>query len=224
VTPSRIPRLLALIDRPACRAHGVDPRDACLRALTLTGTHALLRWPDAPADAFERWADEVVTELARRLDPAARHRVLAAHHPRVAADLGLGGATLRDDDASAAEARALLGPKALLGRSLHAVPRRGERDDAPIDFWMLAPICAPQSKPHDTRPPLGLQALHAPWTRPVLALGGIDDANAEQVLRAGAYGVAALTPFCVPDPGPGRALHAAVVAGTNALPPARDRR
>ena len=62
---------------------------------------------------------------------------------------------------------------------------------------MLAPVFAPLSKPAGM-PPLGLDALRAITARariPVIALGGVTEANAPLCVEAGAAGVAGITLF-----------------------------
>ena len=65
------------------------------------------------------------------------------------------------------------------------------------DFILLAPIFKPLSKT-DTRPVLGTEAIEQ-FTRlspiPVLALGGINAANARRCVEAGAAGVAGISYF-----------------------------
>ena len=65
------------------------------------------------------------------------------------------------------------------------------------DYAILAPIFQPLSKP-DSRPPLGLQTLQrlariSPV--PILALGGITEANAQLCIDYGAAGVAGISLF-----------------------------
>jgi thiamine-phosphate pyrophosphorylase len=65
------------------------------------------------------------------------------------------------------------------------------------DFILLAPIFAPRSKTGVT-PPLGTNAIrHARelTTIPLLALGGITEANAGECVEAGAAGIAGISYF-----------------------------
>jgi thiamine-phosphate diphosphorylase len=65
------------------------------------------------------------------------------------------------------------------------------------DYAILAPIFQPLSKP-DTRSPLGLQTLQkivAMSTVPILALGGITQANAQSCVDHGAAGIAGISFF-----------------------------
>lgn len=92
-----------------------------------------------------------------------------------------------------AAARQALGPSALIGASAHSIEdaRRAMADGA--DYVTLSPIFATASKP-GYGPPLGLDALTRAKANGLraIALGGIDGANMQAALRAGAAGVAAM--------------------------------
>ncbi len=65
------------------------------------------------------------------------------------------------------------------------------------DYAVLAPIFSPLSK-QDSRVPLGLEVLRqicATSKIPVIALGGITEANAPECVKAGAAGLAGITLF-----------------------------
>jgi thiamine-phosphate pyrophosphorylase len=134
---------------------------------------------------------ERVREAARR--GAARRkasaRVIVNRRADVALASGVDGVHLGFDGMDAAQARAWLGPDALVGVSAHA-PEEID-PDAGASYAHLAPIAAPLSKTSE-RPALGLGALAAAAARglPVLAQGGIDAANAAAAIAAGAAGIA----------------------------------
>ena len=111
----------------------------------------------------------------------------------VALAAGADGVHLGVDAVGAADARALLGERAILGRSLHSVAEvRAETAQAtPADYVHLAPIWNPNSKPAE-RPALGPDALAeaARGGLPVFAQGGLDADRAVEAAAAGAAGVA----------------------------------
>jgi len=91
-----------------------------------------------------------------------------------------------------ATARRLLGAHALIGRSTHSPAEAEAAAAAGADYVVLGPIFATPSK-LAFGPPLGLAAVAAAHpSRPLIAIGGIDAANAGDVRRAGAYGVAVI--------------------------------
>ena len=146
----------------------------------------------------------------RDLDRAAR-RALAVDVLRLLAPLGgclvigadfalaaeteaqgvhLGGAA---GAAEIAEARAALGPDALIGVSAHAPAEVAAAAEAGADYATLSPIFLTASKP-GYGPALGLSALEScrALPIPVFALGGIGTAQAHACLGAGATGIAVM--------------------------------
>ncbi len=133
-------------------------------------------------------------------------RVLVNRRADVARAAGADGVHLGFDALSAPGLRALLGPRAWIGVSLHDPAAIGDVPAA--NYVHLAPIFAPLSKPLE-RMPLGLAGLHAARHSrlPVLAQGGITPANARAVLAAGAAGIAVTGAIGAADD-PARAAHA----------------
>jgi thiamine-phosphate pyrophosphorylase len=107
-----------------------------------------------------------------------------------------------DEGAEAARAAGLL-----LGRSATNLEQALAAD---ADYLGVGPIWETPSK-HDATPELGLDGLReicAAVQIPVVAIGGIDAANAGECIRAGAAGVAAIR--AATDPGLRRAVDASL--------------
>lgn len=140
---------------------------------------ALLALIDAVRDAARRGA------AGRGLPP----RLLVNRRADLALAAGADGVHLGFDAMSAADAREVLGPEALIGVSAHAAEEIDPADGA--DYAHLAPIHAPLSKAA-SRPALGSAALAAAAARglPVIAQGGLECGNARAALDAGAAGIA----------------------------------
>jgi thiamine-phosphate pyrophosphorylase len=121
----------------------------------------------------------------------------------VALAVNADGVHVGQDDMPVAMARRLLGPDKLLGVSVHnkAEIRQAERDGA--DHVSLSPIFATSTKP-DHQPPLGVagvRTLSGLARVPVIAIGGIDEGNAAEVIRAGARGICVVSAIiAAPDP------------------------
>lgn len=133
--------------------------------------------------------------LARALIDVARPRgARVVVHDRL--DLALAayadGVQLGERSVDVADARALLGGGAWIGRSCHDRAGLLRAYESGADAATLSPLFASPGK----GPPLGIVAfaeLRATVPAlPVIALGGIDATNAHAALAAGASGVAAL--------------------------------
>jgi thiamine-phosphate pyrophosphorylase len=91
-------------------------------------------------------------------------------------------------------ARALLGPDKLVGLSIHTPAEANAIDPAVVDYAIAGPAYPSNSKP-GYGPALGrvgLQSMIAAATVPVIAIGGIEPANVEEVMRSGAAGIAVM--------------------------------
>ena len=133
----------------------------------------------------------------------------------VAHAIGADGVHVGQEDLSAAAARAILGPRAIIGLSITSRADLPTLDDA-VDYVGLGPLFATGTKP-DAAPALG-EAEFADLRRripvPVVAIGGITVANTARTIAAGADGIAVVSAICAaPDPRAAAAtLHAAVAA------------
>jgi thiamine-phosphate pyrophosphorylase len=90
-------------------------------------------------------------------------------------------------DASAAKARELLGPEAIIGLSTHSQEQLAASGGQPLDYVSIGPVWETPTK--EGRPGVGLglvehAAAEAP--HPFFAIGGIDPTNAAEVIAAGA--------------------------------------
>ncbi|TCT03224.1 thiamine phosphate synthase [Aquabacter spiritensis] len=120
----------------------------------------------------------------------------------LAARAGLDGVHLAAG-ADAADARARLGAGALIGQSVHAAAEAAEAEPGVLDYVVAGPAFATASKP-GYGPALeadGLRHLVGVCRVPLLALGGIDAANAARCKAAGAQGIAVMGGLMrAPDP------------------------
>lgn len=113
----------------------------------------------------------------------------------VARATGAGGVHLGQDDIAAAAARQLLGEGMVLGISATSVEeaRAAEADGA--DYLGVGPVFATPTKT-DAAAPIGLDGLRRireTVALPIVAIGGINEENARQVLEAGADGIAVIS-------------------------------
>ena len=119
----------------------------------------------------------------------------------VALAAGANGVHLGQRDMALADARRLGPPGWIIGISAESVEDaiRAEREGA--DYIGVSPVFATPTKT-DTAPPLGLEglrAIRAAVKIPLVAIGGIQMANARDVIRAGADGLAVVSAIASAD-------------------------
>ncbi|HJP94964.1 MAG TPA: thiamine phosphate synthase [Pyrinomonadaceae bacterium] len=106
------------------------------------------------------------------------------------------GVHLGQDDMPPEAARRLLGPHAIIGYSTHNVAQVLAALIQPVDYIAIGPIFKTSSKT-DTSPVLGLDGLRAVRALvhdiPLVAIGGITQNNAREVIDAGADSVAVIS-------------------------------
>jgi thiamine-phosphate pyrophosphorylase len=131
---------------------------------------------------------EVAALTFRRLCDTYSALFIVNDDPELARACDADGVHVGQDDASAGEARELLGPDAIVGLSTHSAAQLEAAAEAPVDYVSVGPVWETPTK--EGRPGVGLElvslaARSAP--RPFFAIGGIDPSNAAQVVEAGAH-------------------------------------
>jgi thiamine-phosphate pyrophosphorylase len=166
-----------------CDARPPGDLEALLRAALGGGADIVqLREKELGRAAIERAA-----ETFRRVADTYSALFIVNDDPDLARSCDADGVHVGQDDADAEEARALLGPEAIIGLSTHSEEQIAASTRRPVDYISVGPIWETPTKAG--RPGVGLElvahaAEHAP--HPFFAIGGIDPGNAEQVVRAGA--------------------------------------
>jgi thiamine-phosphate pyrophosphorylase len=164
------------------RPHGEDP-EALLRAALSGGIDIVqLREKQLGRSEIERAASTF-----RRVCDTYSALFIVNDDPDLARGCDADGVHIGQDDGSVEEARAILGPDAIIGLSTHSKEQIDTAADVFPDHISVGPIWETPTKAG--RPAVGLDlvshaAEHA--TLPFFGIGGIDATNAEQVVRAGA--------------------------------------
>jgi len=145
--------------------------------------------------------------LAQKLRPLTqRHGAALLVNDRIDVALAVGadGVHLPTDSFDPRDARALLGPHALIGVSTHSCADAVSAAQRGADYVVFGPIYDTPSKQRYGAA-LGLEALGAVTTAvqiPVLAIGGIDESRVAAILQQGAAGVAVISALLrAADPG-----------------------
>ena len=110
-------------------------------------------------------------------------------HPALAAELGADGVHIGQDDGSLAEAREIVGPGKIIGRSTHSLDQARAALAEGFDYIGFGPLFPTPTKAG--RPGIGLDDIAAMErdvgsSIPAFCIGGIKRANLHQVLVAGA--------------------------------------
>lgn len=121
----------------------------------------------------------------------------------IALACGADGVHIGQSDMPYAEARHLMGPKALIGLSVETWDDVEEAQDLDLAYIGVSPVFSTPTKT-DTKTPWGLEGLsriRAYSCHTLVAIGGLNAANAAQTRQAGAHAVAVVSAICsAPSP------------------------
>jgi thiamine-phosphate pyrophosphorylase len=164
------------------RPNGEDPEPLLAAALRGGVDIVQLREKSLP-----RREIELAAQTFRRLCDTYSALFIVNDDPGLARTCNADGVHVGQGDLAAAEARALLGPEAIIGLSTHSEEQIAASAEAPVDYISVGPIWETPTK--QGRPAVGLglishAAAQAP--HPFFAIGGIDSSNASGVVEAGA--------------------------------------
>lgn len=189
---------------PIARLHLITPNRTD-RSVVDRSQHALdagARWLQVRTkDATDRARLDLATELVAC---TAAHGAVALVDDRV--DIALAtrahGVHVGADDLPVAIARALLGPKAIIGATCRNADDARAAFEAGASYVGVGPVFETTTK-IGLPDPIGLSGLHAVASAcpiPVIAISGITVARVPMVLEAGAHGVAVVDAvFGAPD-------------------------
>ncbi|MFD1301364.1 thiamine phosphate synthase [Methylobacterium marchantiae] len=202
-------RLYGILDVDVCGDDGADLADMAAEAVS--GGCTLLQYR-------EKSIVNAREALARIR--AIREAIAGTGVPLVVndrCDLALAaeaeGVHLGQADLHPAEARRILGPRAIIGLTLKTGAQADELYRLPVDYACIGGVFATTSKDNPD-PPVGLDgfgriAFRARLARgtefPVGAIAGIDGSNAAAVIAAGADGIAVISALFSDDSVEGRA-------------------
>ena len=143
-------------------------------------------------------AREFYKSAESALKIARKHNVKIIINDRVDVALALkaDGVHLGQDDLPPAEARKILGEKAIIGFSTHNIEQAIAAVRMPIDYLAIGPIYATETKENPDAI-VGLEGLRkvreATGNFPLVAIGGINSENFREVYDAGANSAAIIS-------------------------------
>lgn len=128
-------------------------------------------------------------------------RLIINDDAHAAREIGADGLHIGQDDLTPAMARAIIGPRMILGQSVESPAAMARLDPGLVDYAGVGPVFATASKP-DHKPPIGFDGLAriiATSPVPVVAIGGLKSGHIAQALDAGAAGIAVVSAICGQD-------------------------
>jgi thiamine-phosphate pyrophosphorylase len=180
-------RLLAIAGPPFLTVDSIV--DSCCAAQAGGVTAVQVRLKDTPASEVLRITQELIASLVIPVYVNDRADVALAAR---AAGVHLGAA-----DISPAMVRKFAARPLRIGVSVGTPEEAADALRADVDYWSIGSVFRTGTK-SDAGDPIGIAgfgalARKAPPGMPVIAIGGIQQSNAGDVLRAGAQGIAVIS-------------------------------
>ena len=180
------PLLCFVTDRKRCL--GRDLEEVLEQAVLHGAGMVQLREKDLSASDLYELGLRVKNAIAGRAKLIVNDRI------DVALALNADGVQLPEDGMPVAEARRIVGPDMLIGRSVHSVSGAVEAQSDGADFLIAGTIFRSQSHPDGaTQGTNLLRSLCREVSLPVLAIGGVTSQNVHDVMEAGCSGAAVIS-------------------------------
>lgn len=192
---SRVRGLYVIVDPETTAGRDVEE----VAAATLKGGTAVVQLRDKTRDKGE------VLPVARRIREmceSAGAIFLVNDDADVAHAAGAHGLHVGQTDLPVAEARAVLGPRAIVGRSNHSMQEAMDSQSQGVDYMAMGTIYPTSTMGKGQRGPVGtdiLRRLKESVSQPVVAIGGINLGNIAEVVRAGADCVCVVSAVTMAD-------------------------
>ena len=191
----KISGLYVIIDPDACR--GRDTLEVARRALE--GGASMLQWRDKRR---EKGAQLSQARALRELCAEHGALLIVNDHADLAQAAVADGVHVGQDDLPVEDVRRIVPAGFIVGASTNSVAEALAAEAAGASYVAIGSIYPTSSKePERTRAasPQRLSEVKAAVGVPVVAIGGIDASNIEEVVRAGADAVAVISAVCGAD-------------------------
>jgi len=185
----RLPGLYAVVDLEVASAHGWALADLAAAVLQGGATLVQVRAKHLSSAALLDVSRQIVA-LAAPVGAA----VVINDRADIAILAGAAGVHVGQDDLSPVQARAIVGPDALVGVSTHSPDQIAEAARAPVSYIAVGPVFGTTTK--DTGyDAVGLELVRqaAGTSIDVVGIGGVTLDRVPQVMAAGATSVAVIT-------------------------------
>lgn len=185
-------KLYVLISSETCKGSLRE----CARASIAGGTDAIqLREKSITDEVFLAMAAEL-----RELTDETGKILIINDRPDIAAIVGADGVHLGQGDIPIAEARSLLRPGAIVGKTCRNPGQAKAAANAGADYISVGPIF--ETKTKDAGPARGIDVFKSVMdavSQPAVPIGGINADNVGELIEVGAKSVAACSAICSAD-------------------------
>lgn len=182
-----LPRLYPITDTSLS---GLSQAEQARRMIAGGAKLIQLREKHASPEEFYREARETI-EIAH----SKGVKIIINDRVDIALALKADGVHLGQDDLPPAQARKLLGDKAIIGFSTHNIEQVRSARELPVDYIAFGPVFTTKTK-ENPDPVVGLELLSLIKKDlgdfPLVAIGGIDESNFRDTLSAGADSLAVI--------------------------------
>jgi thiamine-phosphate pyrophosphorylase len=181
-------------DRSLCPKRSI--KDLVLQAAQGGVAYVQLREKDLPTRLFVQEA-----QMIRELLSPYKIPLIINDRVDVALACGAEGVHIGQEDMPYAIARKLMGPKAIIGLSVEEWKDVEDAQTLDVDYIAVSPVFSTPTKT-DTKGAWGLSGLaeiKAYSRHPLVAIGGINESNAADVVKAGTDCIAVVSAICAAD-------------------------
>ena len=138
--------------------------------------------------------DQIKEEAVKLLKICRENNVLfiVNDYIDIALEIGADGVHLGQDDMSIEEAREICGDKLIIGLSTHSVEQAIDADQEDVDYITIGPIYETRAKDYTVGVEI-IKPVVDNVLKPVIAIGGINKDNVDEVLGQGVKSVAIIS-------------------------------
>jgi thiamine-phosphate pyrophosphorylase len=148
--------------------------------------HMLLDWANRPPTNPDSSHPRPIKGMEQDVIDRRRPLIIINDRPDIAAVVDADGVHLGQGDMSVKDARAIVGPRKLIGVSTHSIEQTRAAVLAGANYLGVGPTFPSKTKQFNSYPGLALLREVAAQIRlPAFAIGGITEENVDQVLAAG---------------------------------------
>lgn len=194
-TASRVTGLYVIVDPEATRGRPVSD----VAAATLDGGASVLQLRDKSGDK----ADVLATaRVLKSMSDDHGALFIVNDDPGIALSSDAHGLHVGRGDMPVAEARGTIATGQILGRSNNSIEEVVDSQQAGVDYVAVGAVFSTSTMGKSARPAIGVEAIEkvkGMVDQPVVAIGGINESNVAEVVRAGADCVCVVSAVTLAD-------------------------